>query len=247
MVFFFCSVVGLIVDSSGSPHPANWIRARPARQLRSRRGGGPASPLLGAGRLLEPARWPLRRHTGPCVAGAGAVRTCKCWKVSLDTFTHRAGGFKISCMSSVCVRNGWERGTRLLQVFLEASRDPNSNSLEQKSVMRGKGCSLACSRVFFPLRRFIPGSPNQIAGGLMCWCFFPGNELFLFAWLLSSLQMQRSLACGEYAHRESCAGHAMHQRGGQRSCWPPQPHTPARGCVGLLGGTYTWAASGLQR
>lgn len=70
--------------------------------------------------------------------------------------------------------------------FWKLLQDPNSDSLEQKSVMRGEGCSLPCSRIYFPLWRFIPGSPDQIAGGLLCLCFFPGNELFFFLLGLSA-------------------------------------------------------------
>lgn len=116
--------------------------------------------------------------------------------------------------------------------FWKLLQDPNSDSLEQKSVMRGEGCSLPCSRIYFPLRRFIPGSPNQIAGGLLCLCFFPGNELFfLFAWLVSSLQVQRSLACGEYAHRERCAGHASMRGEGRGAAAPPPSPIPQPGAL----------------
>lgn len=52
------------------------------------------------------------------------MKICKRWETSLDTLTHRIGGVEISFVSSICVRNGWGRGTRLLQVFLGASPGP---------------------------------------------------------------------------------------------------------------------------
>lgn len=77
--FFFCRVAGLIIDSSGSPHPANWIRARPA-------GGEEGAP--------QPHCW-IRGTRGCAVrAGTGALKTCKCWKVSLDIFSHRIVGLR---------------------------------------------------------------------------------------------------------------------------------------------------------